>query len=165
MKLLLASAGVTNASIRGALVDLLGKPIAESAALCIPTASYGMGERGAGAAWRFIAGQEPDCPMTALGWKSVGVPGVSVTAFPESGFAVSTWDTCPESSRFGVDGMSTMMVLLLQRLVQPEAVANAQAFALSTLILGLNLANALFGYAVWWIEARAGRAPGSPPPA
>jgi dipeptidase E len=73
LKLLLASAGITNASIRAALVDLLGKPIAESTALCIPTASYGMAGGGAVAAWRFIAGQEPDCPMTELGWKAVGV--------------------------------------------------------------------------------------------
>ncbi|MFI6263124.1 peptidase E, partial [Micromonospora sp. NPDC051006] len=41
MKLLLTSAGVTNPSIRDALVDLLGKPIADSSALCIPTALYG----------------------------------------------------------------------------------------------------------------------------
>ena len=41
MKLLLTSAGVKNASIRDALVDLLGKPITESSALCIPTAMYG----------------------------------------------------------------------------------------------------------------------------
>ena len=40
MKLLLTSAGIKNASIRDALLDLLGKPIAESSALCIPTASY-----------------------------------------------------------------------------------------------------------------------------
>src|SRR5688572_21074351 len=73
MRLLLASAGITNASIRTALVDLLGKPIADSTALCIPTASYGMRGVGACAAWRFIAGQEPACPMTELGWKSVGV--------------------------------------------------------------------------------------------
>jgi dipeptidase E len=73
MRLLLASAGITNASIRAALVDLLGKPIADSTALCIPTASYGMRDGGAVAAWRFIAGREPDCPMTELGWKSVGV--------------------------------------------------------------------------------------------
>jgi hypothetical protein len=38
VKLLLTSAGVTNASIRDALVELLGKPIEESTALCIPTA-------------------------------------------------------------------------------------------------------------------------------
>ena len=80
MRLLLASAGITNASIRAALVDLLGKPIADSSALCIPTASYGMGVRGAAAAWRFIAGQEPACPMTELGWKSVGV--LELTALP-----------------------------------------------------------------------------------
>jgi dipeptidase E len=41
MRLLLTSAGITNTSIHDALVDLLGKPIAESNALCIPTATYG----------------------------------------------------------------------------------------------------------------------------
>jgi dipeptidase E len=41
LKLLLTSAGVKNASIHDALVDLLGKPISESSALCIPTAMYG----------------------------------------------------------------------------------------------------------------------------
>ena len=46
LKLLLASAGITNASIRAALIGLLGKPIADSTALCIPTASYGMGRGG-----------------------------------------------------------------------------------------------------------------------
>ena len=33
MKLLLTSSGISNASIENALVELLGKPIAESAAL------------------------------------------------------------------------------------------------------------------------------------
>jgi dipeptidase E len=80
LKLLLASAGIANASIMDALVELLDKPIAESTALCIPTASYGMRSRGAVAAWRFISGQEPACPMTELGWKSVGV--LELTALP-----------------------------------------------------------------------------------
>ena len=40
MRLLLTSAGIKNPSIHDALVDLLGKPIAESSALCIPTANY-----------------------------------------------------------------------------------------------------------------------------
>jgi dipeptidase E len=80
LRLLLASAGVTNASIRSALVDLLGEPIAESTALCIPTASYGMRGGAARSAWRFIAGQEPDCPMTGLGWKSVGVLELTAVA-------------------------------------------------------------------------------------
>ena len=37
MKFLLTSTGILNTSIQDALVDLLGKPIAESSALCIPT--------------------------------------------------------------------------------------------------------------------------------
>ena len=40
MKLLLTSGGIKNASIHNALIDLLAKPIAESSALCIPTAIY-----------------------------------------------------------------------------------------------------------------------------
>ena len=40
MRLLLTSGGIRNTSIHNALVDLLGKPIAESSALCIPTAAY-----------------------------------------------------------------------------------------------------------------------------
>ena len=38
MKYLLTSSGISNDSIHKALVDLLGKPIAESSALVIPTA-------------------------------------------------------------------------------------------------------------------------------
>ena len=37
MKFLLTSSGIRNASIHEALVALLGKPIGESSALCIPT--------------------------------------------------------------------------------------------------------------------------------
>ena len=40
MRLLLTSAGIKNTSIQNALVDLLGKPIADSNALCIPTATH-----------------------------------------------------------------------------------------------------------------------------
>ncbi|KKJ93842.1 Type 1 glutamine amidotransferase-like domain-containing protein [Micromonospora sp. HK10] len=80
MKLLLTSAGVTNPSIRDALVDLLGKPIAEASALCIPTAAYPMG--GPASAWRFISGQTP-LPMSGLGWKSLGV--LELTALPSVG--------------------------------------------------------------------------------
>src|ERR1700687_1815303 len=72
MKLLLTSAGIKNTSIHNALVDLLGKPIAESSALCIPTATYAV-PGGAALAWRFISGREPICPMCELGWKSLGV--------------------------------------------------------------------------------------------
>jgi len=62
MKLLLTSAGVKNASIHDALVDLLGKPITEANALCIPTATYA-NPGGAGSAWRFINGRA-STPMT-----------------------------------------------------------------------------------------------------
>jgi dipeptidase E len=79
MKLLLTSAGIRNDSIRNALLGLLGKPIAESSALCIPTASYGHPMAGPAAAWRFISGHD-ECPMTELGWKSVGV--LELTALP-----------------------------------------------------------------------------------
>ena len=68
MRLLLTSGGVTNLSIRDALVELLGKPIADSSALCIPTAEYGHPMCTPASAWRFIAG-EPS--MVGLGWKSV----------------------------------------------------------------------------------------------
>jgi len=77
VKLLLTSAGIKNASIRNALVDLLGKPIAESSALCIPTASYAMG--GPATAYRFIHGVA-STPMCELGWKSLGV--LELTALP-----------------------------------------------------------------------------------
>jgi dipeptidase E len=80
VKLLLTSAGIRNPSIHDALVDLLGKPIADSSALCIPTATYGHPMTGPGHAWRFISGQEGRTPMVELGWKSVGV--LELTALP-----------------------------------------------------------------------------------
>jgi len=80
MKFLLTSAGVKNASIHNALLDLLDKPIAESNALCIPTASYAQPMAGPGSAWKFISGQEPETPMCELGWKSLGV--LELTALP-----------------------------------------------------------------------------------
>ena len=80
MKLLLTSAGIKNPSIHAALLDLLGKPIGEASALAIPTATYGHPMAGPAAAWRFISGQEPRCPMCELGWKSLGV--LELTALP-----------------------------------------------------------------------------------
>jgi dipeptidase E len=79
MKLLLTSGGIKNASIHNALLDLLGKPIAESSALCIPTAEWGHPWCTPFSAWRFISGHSP-APMTDLGWKSVGV--LELTALP-----------------------------------------------------------------------------------
>ena len=79
MKYLLTSAGIKNTSINNALLDLLGKPIAESTALCIPTATHAI-PGGAGHAWRFISGREARTPMCELGWKSLGV--LELTALP-----------------------------------------------------------------------------------
>jgi len=78
VRLLLTSAGVTNTSIHNALVDLLGKPIAESSAVCIPTATHALGKPEL--AWRFISGEEPRTPMCELGWTSLGV--LELTALP-----------------------------------------------------------------------------------
>ena len=78
MKLLLTSGGITNTSIRDALVDLLGKPIAESNALCIPTAIYAL-PGGAVSAYRLITGSAAS-PLCGLGWKSLGV--LELTALP-----------------------------------------------------------------------------------
>ncbi len=80
MKFLLTSAGIKNTSIHNALLEFLGKPIAESNALCIPTASYGHPRVSPVQAWKFISGQEPRTPMCELGWKSVGV--LELTALP-----------------------------------------------------------------------------------
>ena len=82
MKLLLTSAGVRNPSILGALVELLGKPIADATALCIPTAQYGHPLVNPTMAWQFISGV-PDPTMCGLGWKSVGV--LELTALPSIG--------------------------------------------------------------------------------
>ena len=80
MKLLLTSGGVTNQAIENALVDLLGKPIAESSALCIPTAMYAHPAVGPGAGpWRFISGNSEN-HMVDLGWRSMGV--LELTALP-----------------------------------------------------------------------------------
>jgi dipeptidase E len=79
MRFLLTSAGIKNPSIHDALVDLLGKPIAESSALCIPTGSYGSPYGSPAGAWRFITGHSAQ-PMCELGWKSLGV--LELTALP-----------------------------------------------------------------------------------
>ncbi|MFT3891171.1 MAG: Type 1 glutamine amidotransferase-like domain-containing protein [Anaerolineales bacterium] len=78
MKFLLTSAGIKNASINAALVDLLGKPISESSALCIPTAIYPFSV-GPSMAYRFIRGLTAS-PLAELGWKSLGV--LELTALP-----------------------------------------------------------------------------------
>ena len=83
MKLLLTSGGVTNESIRDALVDLLGKPISESRALCIPTAQWGHPMLGPDSVRSSVAGEPPFHTLTSLGWASLGL--LELTALPSIG--------------------------------------------------------------------------------
>jgi dipeptidase E len=78
MKLLLTSAGISNKSIHNALVDLLGKPVAESSALFVPTAIYAL-PGGGDKARRVICGSLGD-PFCELGWKSLGL--LELTTLP-----------------------------------------------------------------------------------
>lgn len=78
MKLLLTSSGITNQSINKALVDLLGKPIAKSDALFIPTGVYPYPGGP-------IYGLQPiigkmQSRLCGLGWKSLGI--LELTALP-----------------------------------------------------------------------------------
>jgi dipeptidase E len=82
VKLLLTSGGITNPSIRDALVDLLGKPIADSRALCIPTAQWGHPMCGPQSVRRFVVG-EPPLEGPTPEWASVGV--LELTALPSIG--------------------------------------------------------------------------------
>ena len=78
MKLLLTSAGISNTSIHNALVELLGKPVAEASALFIPTAIYAL-PGGPDIASRIIRGSLGD-PFCDMGWKSLGI--LELTALP-----------------------------------------------------------------------------------
>ncbi|SHG79208.1 dipeptidase E [Chryseolinea serpens] len=76
MKLLLTSAGISNKSIRNALVDLLGKPIEESKALFIPTAIYGI--RGSAEIIRQVICGTAGDPFCEAGWRSLGLLELTV---------------------------------------------------------------------------------------
>jgi dipeptidase E len=82
MKLLLTSGGVTNDSIRAALEEMLGKPIADSSALFVPTAQWGQPMCSPESVWRSTSGRWPGgihSPVE-LGWRSVGT--LELTALP-----------------------------------------------------------------------------------
>ena len=80
MRFLLTSAGISNTSIHDTLLDLLGKPIAESSALCIPTGVQPF-PGGPSHVYRFVSGST-ESPMCGLGWKSLGV--LELTALPST---------------------------------------------------------------------------------
>ena len=76
MKLLLTSSGISNKSIHTALVELLGKPIAEATALFVPTGVYPF-KGGQYYAWNPVGGDAAP-RMCQLGWKSIGILELSV---------------------------------------------------------------------------------------
>ena len=78
IKLLLTSSGVTNASIRDALIQLLSKPISDSNALFVPTGVYPFAG-GPNYAWWPIAGKMQPA-LVGLGWKTMGL--LELTALP-----------------------------------------------------------------------------------
>jgi dipeptidase E len=78
LRLLLTSGGIKNPSIHGALVEVLGKSIAEATALCISTASHAL-IRGPELAYQYYNGTA-GTPMCELGWNAVGV--LELTALP-----------------------------------------------------------------------------------
>ena len=71
MKLLLTSGGLVNNSIRNALVDMMGKPIAEATALFVPTAEQPLGPFFVGSSAQNLLQRE---------WKAFGV--LELTALP-----------------------------------------------------------------------------------
>lgn len=80
MKLVLTSGGVTTPSIHAALEQLLGKPVADCHALCVPTALWGHPWCGPRNARGFIAAEPTWRQHTGLGWASLGV--LELTALP-----------------------------------------------------------------------------------
>jgi dipeptidase E len=86
MKLLLTSSGISNQSIRDALVGLLGKPIEEASALFVPTGMYPFPDGPTGA-FRAIGGSAKS-KLSDLGWKSIGM--LELTALPSIDPAVWT---------------------------------------------------------------------------
>ena len=88
MKLLLTSAGIKNASINDAMVDLLGKPIAECHALAIPTAGYGHGRSAPGLSVHHRYGDHPD---VRVGLEVPGRAGAHRAAQHRQGGAGSPW--------------------------------------------------------------------------
>jgi len=83
LKLLLTSGGVTNPSIHAALVELLGKPVDECRALCIPTAQWGHPMCGPASVRGFVAAEPGFQYLSGLGWASLGV--LELTALPSIG--------------------------------------------------------------------------------
>ncbi|MDO5634850.1 MAG: Type 1 glutamine amidotransferase-like domain-containing protein [Micrococcus sp.] len=80
MKYLLTSGGVTTPTLRATLEELLGTPIEQASALCIPTAQWGHPACGPVSARGFLTGAAPHARMAGLGWRQLGL--LELTALP-----------------------------------------------------------------------------------
>jgi dipeptidase E len=130
VKFLLTSAGIRNPSIHAALVDLLGKPIAESSALCIPTAIYPF-PGGPSMGYRFISGLTAN-PMCELGWKTLGV--LELTALPS--IKAEVWTVAvQETDALLVSGGD---VLYLSRWMRESGLANLLPSLRETVYVGVS---------------------------
>jgi dipeptidase E len=83
VKLLLTSGGVRNPSIHAALVRLLGKPVSECRALCIPTAQWGHPMCGPESVRKLLAAGTDFQYLSGLGWASLGA--LELAALPTIG--------------------------------------------------------------------------------
>ena len=83
MKLMLTSGGVTNPTIHAALERLLGRPVSECHALCVPTAQWGHPRCGPSSVRAFLAAGPTWGHFSGLGWASLGV--LELTALPSIG--------------------------------------------------------------------------------
>lgn len=83
MQLLLTSGGVTNATIRSRLEQMLGRPIEECRALCVPTAQWGHPRCGPDSVRGLLAAEPRFGHFTGLGWASLGA--LELTALPTIG--------------------------------------------------------------------------------
>jgi dipeptidase E len=138
MKLLLTSCGINNASINDALVGLLGKPIAASSALFVPTAIYPF-PGGAGMAYQAISGKARS-PLAQLGWKSLGVlelaalPSIDRAAWVpsvEATDALLVWGGDPVYLSYWMrqSGLADLLPALLRRAVYVGVSAGSMATA------------------------------------
>ena len=147
MQFLLTSAGISNTSIHDALVDLLGKPIAESSALYIPTALYAL-PGGAALAWRIIRGVSGTTPLCDLGWKSLGV--LELTALPS--INEDAWiPQLQEADALLVPGGDNLYLCYwmwrsgLADLMPQRLIANSWRVPIAVVSIGIGVALAIIG--------------------
>lgn len=138
MKLLLTSSGISNKSIYNALVELLGKPVAEAKALFVPIGVYPF-PGGQYYAWNPIGGDAAS-RMCQLGWKSIGILELSVLPsidkdrwLPtlEEADALLVWGGDPLFISYWMkeSGLTDLLPSLLDKLVYVGVSAGAIAVA------------------------------------